>query len=149
MRLTAGVRRAALVALAVYVVALAVALLAPTSGTQSEMASWVVDLGRALGFDAQTATQARAEFLCNAAILAPVSALGSIMWPRTTWRDWTAWTFVAAGLVEATQGLVLDRRTASYADIVANTLGGLLGASIVAVLRRWPTRAMHRRRERP
>jgi hypothetical protein len=145
----AWVRRGEVIALAVYVVALAVALLAPTSGTQSEMASWVADLGRALGLDAETATQDRAEFLCNALILAPVSALGSLAWPRTTWRDWTAWTFVAALLVELVQGLLLDSRTASWVDVAANTLGGLIGAVVVAAIRPWVIRAMRKRRERP
>jgi hypothetical protein len=75
------------VALVVYSVLLGIALLAPTSGTQSSMASWVSDLGTWAGFSAETANQGRAEFLCNAAILAPVSALGSLIWSRTTWRD--------------------------------------------------------------
>ena len=127
-------RRRLVVALLVYVVLLAVALLAPTSGTQSEMASWLRDLGIRLGFSEQTATQDRAEFLCNALILMPASALAALLWPRTTWRDWTAYTFVAAALVELTQGLLLPGRTASQADVVANTLGGLAGALVVDVV---------------
>jgi glycopeptide antibiotics resistance protein len=133
------------VALLVYSVLLGVALLAPTSGTQSSMAAWVVDLGTAVGFSPETATQARAEFLCNAAILAPVSALGSLIWTGTTWRDWTAYAFVIAGTVELVQGLVLPDRTASYIDIVANTLGGLLGAVVVLMARTGHAR----RRRRP
>lgn len=132
------------VALLVYSVLLGIALLAPTSGTQSSMASWVVDLGTWVGFSAETATQARAEFLCNVAILAPVSALGSLIWRRTTWRDWTAYAFVIACLVEVTQGLLLGERTASTADVVANTLGGLVGAVVVGLARmghaRWRPR---------
>ncbi|MDF1605001.1 VanZ family protein [Nocardioides sp. YIM 152315] len=136
MGLSDRTRRWLLAALAAYVALLALALLAPTSGTQSGMASWVRDIGVTVGFDPERATQARAEFLCNALILAPVSALGSVLWPRTTWRDWTAWTFGAAVLVELAQGLLLPARTASNVDIVANTLGGLLGALTVAVSRR-------------
>lgn len=129
-------RRGLQLALVVYSVLLAIALLAPTSGTQSGMASWVSDLGAWVGFSPETANQARAEFLCNAAILAPVSALGSLIWPRTTWRDWTAYAFAIAVLVELIQGLLLPGRTASDVDIVANTLGGLLGALAVWVWRR-------------
>jgi glycopeptide antibiotics resistance protein len=124
------------VALVVYSVLLGVALLAPTSGTQSGMASWVSDLGVWVGFSAETANQGRAEFLCNVAILAPVSALGSLIWARTTWRDWTAYAFVIAGSVEVVQELVLPARTASYVDIVANTLGGMIGAVVVLAARR-------------
>lgn len=129
-------RRALTIALLGYSLLLGVALLAPTSGTQSSMAHTVVDLGRALGFGPQTATQARAEFLCNALILVPVSLLGSLVWPRTTWRDWTAFGFLIASAVELTQGLLLPDRTASFADIVANTLGCLAGAVAVGLLRR-------------
>lgn len=121
------------VALVVYSVLLGIALLAPTSGTQSSMASWVSDLGTWVGFSEQMASQARAEFLCNVAILAPVSALGSLIWRRTTWRDWTAYAFAIAITVELTQGALLGQRTASYADVVANTLGGLIGAVVVSL----------------
>jgi glycopeptide antibiotics resistance protein len=127
------------IALAIYSCALAIALLAPTSGTQSGMASWVSDLGVWVGFSAETASQSRAEFLCNAAILAPVSALGSLIWTRTTWRDWTAYAFVIACGVELTQGALLPDRTASQVDIVANTLGGLAGA-VVVLAARWLSR---------
>jgi hypothetical protein len=129
-------RRRLVGALVVYSVLLGIALLAPTSGTQSTMASWVSHLGTGAGFASETASQSRAEFLCNAAILAPVSALGSLIWARTTWRDWTAYAFVIACGVEITQGAVLPGRTASQVDIVANTLGGLIGAVGVLAARR-------------
>ncbi len=142
MEISERTRRALLIALVAYATLLAIALLAPTSGTQSQMASWVVDLATGLGFSPETATQARAEFLCNVVILAPVSALGSLIWVRSTWRDWTAYAFVLAGAVELSQGLLLPERTASDVDIVANTLGGLGGAAAVG-LWRW---AISRRR---
>ncbi|GAA1758071.1 hypothetical protein GCM10009795_000550 [Nocardioides hankookensis] len=115
------------VALLVYSVLLGIALLAPTSGDQSTMASWI-----AVG----SVSQAQAEFLCNIAILAPVSALGSLIWRRTTWRDWTAYAFVLACAVELTQGIFLGERTASATDVVANTLGGLAGAVLVLAARK-------------
>lgn len=136
MGLSASARRWALVALLVYATLLTVALLAPTSGTQSSMAGWVRDLGTQLGLSTRLATQGRAEFLCNALIVAPISAAGSLLWPRTTWRDWTAYAFVLACTVEGLQGLALPERTASQTDVVANTLGGLLGALTVLVVRR-------------
>jgi glycopeptide antibiotics resistance protein len=140
MEISESTRRLLAGALVVYSAALAIALLAPTSGTQSTMASWVVDLGTWVGFSDELASQDRAEFLCNAAILAPVAALGSLLWASTTWRDWTAYVFVIASTVELFQGLVLSSRTASYVDIVANTLGGLIGAVGVLVARRLAAR---------
>jgi hypothetical protein len=121
--------------LAAYVVLLAIALLAPTSAVQSEMASWVARLGTAVGFAPETATQSRAEFICNALILMPVSALGSLVWPRTSWRLWTAYAFVASCCVELVQGVILPGRTLDTDDVVANTLGGLGGALVVLVCR--------------
>jgi glycopeptide antibiotics resistance protein len=93
-----------------------------------------VDLGRQFGF-ARYANQVRAEFIANALILMPVSALGSLVWTRTNWRDWTAWGFLIAGSVELAQGLALAARTASFTDVVANTLGAMGGALFVAILR--------------
>ncbi|MBZ5738494.1 VanZ family protein [Nocardioides sp. GBK3QG-3] len=105
------------------------------------MASWLRDLGRDIGFSPATATQVRAEFLSNVLILVPVSLLGSLVWPRTTWRDWTAFGFLLAGAVELTQGLLLPHRMASYSDVVANTLGCLVGSGGV-----WVTRRLRRAR---
>ena len=115
----------------------AVVLLAPTSDSQSQGAGLLGDLADAVGVPGRFTTQARVEFVCNALILMPVSALGSLLWPRTTWRDWTAYVFVIAGGVELLQGLLLSARTASFVDVVANTLGGLGGAAVVAAWRRW------------
>jgi glycopeptide antibiotics resistance protein len=139
-------RRWLVVALVAYAAALAVALLAPTSGTQSSMASVFVRMGTAVGLSPETATQARAEFLGNALILVPVAALGSLVWRGTTWREWTAYAFVLATAVELTQGLLLSARTASASDVVANTLGGLGGAVLVAAAR-WGLAARERRQE--
>jgi VanZ family protein len=48
--------------------------------------------------------------------------------PSYSWRDWTAFGFCLACLVELLQGLLLPGRHASFSDVVANTLGALLGA---------------------
>src|SRR4051812_7475335 len=128
-------RRALAIALVAWCCFLAVALLAPSSGAQSSTVGHVVVVARWFGAPDWLATQARMEFVCNALILMPLSALGSLLWPRTSWRDWTAYAFVVAGLVELTQGLLLSARTASFVDVVANTLGGLGGAVAVMLLR--------------
>ena len=140
MPITPFTRRALTIVFVGYLALLAIALFAPTSGTQSSMASWVLDLGLTVGFSPETANQSRAEFLCNVAILVPVAALGSLLWERASWRDWTAFGFLVSGMVELVQGVLLPDRTASFDDIVANTLGCLLGAGAVAVLSR-PQRA--------
>jgi hypothetical protein len=129
-------RRQVAVALVAYSVFLGVVLFAPSSGTQSEGASWLGDLATWLGVPDRIVSQGRVEFVGNALILMPVSALGSLLWPSTNWRDWTAYAFAIACVVELVQGLTLSHRTATFTDIVANALGGLGGAVVVLVLRR-------------
>ena len=127
MRVTRRVRRRLLVALVVYAALLALVLLAPSSGIQSAMASWISDLG---------ISQAQAEFVGNVLIVAPLTAACALAWPRTAWWTWTAGAFVLASAVEIVQAVVLPDRTASYVDVIANTLGGLVGAALVVAWRR-------------
>jgi len=134
VRLPVVSRRVAVIALVAYSCFLAIVLLAPSSSDQSRAASVLVDLGHLVGFG-NHATQGRAEFIANALILMPVSALGSLVWARSRWRDWTAWGFVLAGCVELAQGIALSARTASFTDVVANTLGAMGGALFVALMR--------------
>jgi glycopeptide antibiotics resistance protein len=70
----------------------------------------------------------RIEFGLNMLAFVPLSFLGTMVWPRLTWRDWTAIGFVASFLVEVVQAVALDARSATHADVVANTLGTLIGA---------------------
>jgi len=66
----------------------------------------------------------------NAVIIAPVSFLGSMVHPAFGWRDWTAYGFAGSATVEAVQLLLLPERNASFSDVVANTLGALLGGVV-------------------
>jgi len=129
-------RHSIVVALVAYGAALAFVLLVPAAAVPSSGASWTADLADRLGAPAWMVEPSRWEFLANALMVTPVPALGSLLWPRTTWRDWTAYAFVAAGAVELAQGLFLPARSATFVDVVANTLGGLLGAAAVWLARR-------------
>jgi glycopeptide antibiotics resistance protein len=125
--------RVAGVLLAVYSCLLLVAVLSPSNGDQSAMLDW---LGNVLGrVGLPGITFGRLEVVMNAVIVAPVSLLGSLLRPRSTWRDWTAWGFLAAGSVELVQLVVLPGRVASFSDVVANTGGALLGALVMAAVR--------------
>ena len=128
-------RREVAIALVGYAALLAVVLLAPSSHAQSSSAGWLADLAARCGAPAWAVTQGRTEFVCNALILMPLAALGSWLWPRSSWQDWTAYTFAIAVGIEFAQGLLLPARTASFADVVANTLGGLAGAAVAGVVR--------------
>jgi len=121
-------RRAARVALAVYATFLAFVLLNPSADVPSTSVSWLTELAVRLGLPGQLAVPGRVEFVANVLILIPFSFLGSVLLPRPTWRDWTAYGFVLSGTVELVQAVLLPARSATFADVVANTSGALLGA---------------------
>ena len=125
-------RRAALVLLPAYLAVLLFALLTPSAQTPSSSVTWMGEVMERLGAPAQLLEPSRVEFLANVAILVPPVVLGALVWSRPTWRDWTAFGFVFSGGIEVVQALFLDERSATYVDVVANTLGALLGGVLVA-----------------
>lgn len=131
-----GSRATAAWALALYCFLLALILLNPSAAVPSASVTWVADLGAALQLPEFLLSGSRVEFMLNAAMFAPVSLLGSILWKESTWRDWTAYVFAASGLVELTQGLSLSARSAAFDDVVANTLGALIGGVLIWLVRR-------------
>jgi glycopeptide antibiotics resistance protein len=118
-----------------YSVFLAFALFSPTSEKQSGAVSWLGRLLVDLGVSPSVASFARLEVLTNAAIIVPLSFLGSLVLTRWRWKDWTAWAFVGAVSVELIQGLLLPGRAASFSDVVANTAGALLGSLLLPAIR--------------
>ena len=130
---------AARILLAVYSVLLALALFSPSSQQQSSAVAHLGALLDSLGAPSRLVTFPRLEVVMNAAIVAPVTLLGSLSWPSWSWRDWTAAGFLVAVAVELAQGLLLPGRQAAFSDIVANTTGALagalLGALVVALVR--------------
>ena len=121
-------------ALAAWVAVLAFTLLAPSA----EGPSWLVDTvsrtAAGVGLPSALTAPERVEFLLNVAAFVPVSLLGSLLWMQTSWRDWTAGGFAASFLVELVQAVALDGRSATHSDVVANTLGALVGAALGALV---------------
>ncbi|MDO9496300.1 MAG: VanZ family protein [Nocardioides sp.] len=138
-----GVRRLVAVVLAGYVAVLLYALLTPSAEVPSSSVGRLADLMRSLGAPERILVADRVEFLANVAILVPATALASWLWRSPTWRDWTAYGFVFAGGVEVVQALLLPARSATYVDVVANTLGALGGAALVALARLAHARSSH------
>jgi glycopeptide antibiotics resistance protein len=123
--------------LLIYTVLLLLAVLSPTNSDQGHMVLWLAQRLQDVGVPAAIATFHRLEVVLNALIVAPVSFLGSFLRPRLSWRDWTAYGFVASVAVEMIQLVVLPGRQASFSDVVANTGGALLGAVAMVALRRF------------
>jgi glycopeptide antibiotics resistance protein len=124
-----------------YCALLLVVLLGPVS-VPSDGVGWIGDVAARLGAPDPLLVPSRVEFIVNVAVIAPAAALGSVVWPRTTWRDWTAYGFVFSASIELTQGLLLPTRSARFDDVVANTLGALTGAAFVMLVR-WVAARRH------
>ena len=73
--------------------------------------------------------------VANVAIVVPVGFLGALAFPRLRWQDWAAYAFVGALAIELTQGVLLPDRQMSATDVVANTVGALLGALVASPFR--------------
>ena len=119
--------------LVVYSALLLVALFAPTSTEQSAMVTWLGAVMADLGLPGWLSNYQRLEVVMNAVIIAPVTFLGSMLRPSLGWRDWTAYGFAASLTVEAIQLVLLPGRDGSFSDVVANTLGALLGGLVFHV----------------
>jgi glycopeptide antibiotics resistance protein len=124
--------RPAFVLLVVYSALLLIAVLSPSSHDQSHAVFWLGYRLQDLGMRAATFT--RLEVVMNGVIVAPVTFLASFVWPRHSWRDWTAFGFLASVAVEAVQGLLLSGRHASFSDVVANTAGAMVGALLARLV---------------
>ncbi len=65
----------------------------------------------------------------------PVLVAGLVIEQVSPW--WWAWGgTLASAAIELTQGLALPTRVPSWADVLANSLGALLGAALAVALRR-------------
>jgi VanZ family protein len=137
-------RLAVAVLLVGWIAVLALTLLAPTPAGPAWLVDRVTELLTRRGVPEALTSSERVEFGLNVAAFVPLSLLGTLLWPRSTWRDWTAVGFTASFLVEVVQAVTLDARSATHTDVVANTLGTLLGAlvalPVVVALSRTPDR---------
>jgi glycopeptide antibiotics resistance protein len=122
--------------LLIYLVVLAVVLFSPSNSAQTSAVDWVARLLSHLGLGFAYRLFGWVEFGENILIIAPVTFFASLLRPRYTWLEWTAMGFLAALVVEVVQSLALPGRVASFSDIVANTLGALLGAVVARLLTR-------------
>lgn len=78
---------------------------------------------------------AKLEFTANIAMFIPLGFLLSLTLPERAW--WLVILLIPAfsGAIEYTQGQFLEARFASAPDVIANTMGGYLGAALAQTLR--------------
>jgi glycopeptide antibiotics resistance protein len=108
----------------------------------------VADAGRSLGLPEGLLEQGRVEFVPNALAFVPIVALCSLFLPALNWRDWTTLGFFGSFAIEGAQ-VLMTARSATYVDVVANTLGAALGAFLAAGVRHHHERRRERERGMP
>jgi glycopeptide antibiotics resistance protein len=93
-------------------------------------------------------TYDRTEFLANVAMFVPVGMIAAAWLPR---RAWFVGAFIGVALsvgIELAQAVYLPYRVADPRDVLSNGSGGLLGATLVGIVR-GITPAPRRRPRRP
>ncbi|EYT63834.1 MULTISPECIES: VanZ family protein [Curtobacterium] len=106
--------------------------------------AWVQQLPHGAWF-----TYERTEFLANIAMFVPVGMLAALWLPR---RWWILGALVAVALstgIEFAQATYLPYRVADPRDVLSNGLGGLLGATLVGLVRSLLPDRRRRRRLQP
>lgn len=79
------------------------------------------------------------EFASNVLLFVPVALLACALWPKLRRFQVILLGFAVSSLIEILQGVVLPDRTPSSSDIIANTLGTAIGATIVVGWRYRPS----------
>lgn len=103
-------------------------VLNPSPSAPGRAVSGVSQLVAALGLPEALADPHLWEFLLNVVLFVPLTFLALLLWPRLGVLGWTVLAAILSGYLELTQLLLLPTRSPTLSDVVANTLGGLLGA---------------------
>ncbi len=127
-------RSVARVVLTLYGISLAVIALWPVP-VDSGAAGFLRRVGRVLPM----LTYPRIEFSANILLFVPLGVLLMLILRRRYLILPIA--IVVTVAIECSQGLLLDKRTPSLLDIIANTAGACIGMLIVAAVESWRVRA--------
>lgn len=127
-------RAATFLLLGAYSLGVALVLTQETPTVASSVVQGVADLLGTLRAPAALAHPARVEMLLNVGLFVPVAFLARLAWPRHPWANWVVYGFVASAGIEFCQGWLWAPRSAQYVDVVANTLGVLVGVVIAGAV---------------
>jgi hypothetical protein len=107
---------------------------------ESGLSAWLRDVHAAGG--PTWLTVPKVEFAANIVMFLPVGAV-AWWWKASVARD-TLIGFAATVFIEVMQALAVPGRVSDFRDIIANTLGALIGASLCA----WAEHGIRRRAAR-
>ena len=77
------------------------------------------------------------EFVYNVALFVPPFFVLLLLWPRVRVAWWVLGGLGLSVLIEVTQASFLHGRDAQLRDVLANTLGALVGASLARAMNTW------------
>lgn len=119
--------RAAAGLLAVYVVLVAAIVFWPTADVASASVSRLFSLLASLGSPSWISTSV-IEFALNVLLFVPLSFLGLLWRPDSSWRTWVLIGVAGTLVIETAQLVLLSGRSATVVDVVSNTVGVVIGA---------------------
>jgi glycopeptide antibiotics resistance protein len=128
-------RRLARLLMAAYLVVVAFIVWWPTPDHAIDSVSAIRSVLLTLGAP-DWLTPLSIEFVTNVLLFVPLSVLGHTFRPHWRWGRWTLAGLAGTLLIETVQLLFLPSRSAALVDVVANTLGAVVGYAVVRVLRR-------------
>jgi hypothetical protein len=127
-------KRLLLIAVAAHALAVLFLVLSPQPDAATGSVRAAAALLRGAGLSA--VTNEGVEHAFNAVLLLPLGVLGSLLLPRLPWWSWLVVGLALSLAFEVTQWALLPDRSPSAVDVVTNTAGCVLGAALVALLRR-------------
>jgi glycopeptide antibiotics resistance protein len=116
-----------------YLVVVAVIVFWPTGDVASGSVRGIWSVLQVLGAPAWV-TPRDVEFVTNVLLFMPLSFLGHTFRPRWRWQGWFVAGLTCTVLIELSQALFLPGRSPAVFDVVANTLGAVLGYFVVRVV---------------
>ena len=123
-------RRVAGALMVLYLALVAWIVFLPTAAVASGSVTVIAALLQAAGFPPQI-TPTTVEFATNVLLFVPASFLGRSFRPHWGWKQWLLVGLAGTLFIEAVQHLLLPGRSAQLMDIIANTLGAVVGYLLV------------------
>lgn len=128
VRIAAGVLLVLYLAVAAYIVFVPEGEVPTNSVTAISML--LQEMGAPAWFD-----EGYIEFLTNVLLFVPLTVFGATLLPRWRWWHWLLAGFWLTVAVETWQLVFLPGRSPQLSDVVANTLGAMLGYALVVAVR--------------
>lgn len=100
------------------------------TGLVGLIARWVADAGIASYYSSAVVL----EFLANVALFVPIGLLLPLAWSRLRLWQVVLIGLLMSGLIESVQGF-MPSRFPTLSDVIANSLGALVGGMIVVLVR--------------